>query len=151
MFTGNVVCAIDDETRLALPRLVADVADALDLAVLDQLGQLARDRVDRRLERNLGEDDRLRAARTRFDLVHRSHPHRAAPGAERVLDAFVPHDEAARREIGALHVAHQLRQRRVGLVDQPDRRVADLVEVVRRNVRGHADRNALRPVHQQFR
>ena len=43
------------------------------------------------------------------------------------------------------------RERRVGLVDQLQRRVAHLGEVVRRDVGGHADRDALRAVHEQVR
>ena len=99
MFTGNVVCAavclnrlfsticglvlgaeLDHEPGRALTGLVADVADAVDLPGLDQLGELARDRVDARLERHLGEHDR-RAASRLLDLVARPHPDRAAAGA----------------------------------------------------------------------
>ena len=65
----GVGAQLDHEAGLALPRLVADVADAVDLARLDELGELARDRVDARLERHLGEHDRLAAALARLDLV----------------------------------------------------------------------------------
>jgi hypothetical protein len=56
-----------------------------------------------------------------------------------------------RREVGALDVVHEPVDRDVGIVDVRDRGVDDLAEVVRRDVRRHADRDAARPVDQQVR
>ena len=149
----RVGAQLDDEAGLALPRLVADVADAVDLA-RDSTSSASLPAIASTLVWNGISVSTIAWPAARgsvFDLVHRAHPHGAAPGAERVLDAVVAHDEAAGREVGALHDAHELRQRDVGLVDQLHRRVAHLGEVVGRDVRGHADRDALRAVHQQVR
>ena len=42
---------LDDQPLRVAGRLVADVADALDLALVDQLGDLLADDLDRRLVR----------------------------------------------------------------------------------------------------
>jgi hypothetical protein len=133
-----------------LRRLVADVANALDLACRHEFGGLDRDRVDRRLVRDLGDDDLL-AARPVDDLGLGADLHRAAPGAVGRQDARTTHDLAARREVGALHELHQLLDRGLGVIEQMERRVDDLAEVVRRDVGGHADGDALAAVDQQVR
>ncbi len=58
---------------------------------------------------------------------------------------------AAGREVGALDVLHQVLDVRVGLVDQLQDRVDRLREVVRRDVRGHPDRDPRRAVDEQVR
>ncbi len=111
--------------------------------------QLAGDRVDARLERNLGEarSPGRRAAADPRSCAPR-HAHRAPPRAERILDPVVAHDEPP---VGSrdLHDAHELGQRDVGLVDQLHGGAADLREVVRRDVGCHPHRDSLRAVHQQ--
>ena len=86
-----------------------------------------------------------------FDLGGRPHADRAAAGAIGVDDAGSSEDRAARREVGALDELHEVVGRGVGIVDQVDDGVDDLAEVVRRDVRGHADRDALAAVDQQVR
>src|SRR3712207_7695840 len=55
-------------------------------------------------------------------------------------------DLGARREVGARHHGEQLVDRDVGVVDHRHRGVDGLAQVVRRDVRGHADRDAGRTV-----
>ena len=52
---------------------------------------------------------------------------------------------------GPRHQLHHFFQRRVGLFDQQDRGVDDFAQIVRRNVRRHADGDAARAVDQQIR
>ena len=52
---------------------------------------------------------------------------------------------------GPVHELHEVFDRRVGIVDQVQRGVDDLAQVVRRDVRGHADRDAAAAVHEQVR
>ncbi len=66
-----------------------------------------------------------------------------------VVDAVAAEDEAAGGEIGAGHHLENLRQRRIGMLDQVDGGVDDFREVVRRNVGRHADGDAGRSVDQQ--
>ena len=60
-------------------------------------------------------------------------------------------DLAARRQIRALHVLHERARHRVGLIQQVDAGLRNFTQVVRRNVGGHADRDALRAVEQHVR
>ena len=58
----GVALQLDDEAVRDTRRLVADVADALDLALVHELGDLLPDDLDRRLVRDLGDDDAQLAA-----------------------------------------------------------------------------------------
>ena len=60
-------------------------------------------------------------------------------------------DERAGREVGALHEAHQLVRRRLGVLEHVQGGVDDLAEVVGRDVRRHADGDALGAVDEQVR
>src|SRR5207248_3535864 len=55
------------------------------------------------------------------------------------------------RKVRSLYFLPKLRDRDVRLVDLGADRVDDLAQVVRRDVRRHANGDALRPVHQQVR
>lgn len=50
-----------------------------------------------------------------------------------------------------MHDFENLTEIRVWIVDQQDRRIADLAEIVRRDAGRHADRDAVRAVDQQVR
>jgi hypothetical protein len=80
-----------------------------------------------------------------------AHAHAATAGAIGELDAGGAVDDARGREIRAGDVLHQAVDVEQRIVDQRDRRVDDFVEVVRRDVRRHADRDARRTVDQQVR
>ena len=82
----------------------------------------------------------------------------AGPGAERDRAAArvvaAPQsgpaaDDVARGEVRPGDDFHQLVDGDVGVVDQADQGVADLHQVVRRDRGRHADRDALRTIHQQ--
>ena len=60
-------------------------------------------------------------------------------------------DHAAGREVGAVDPLEDLLQRQLAVVQQGDQRVADFLEVVRRDVRRHADRDPRHPVDQHVR
>ena len=67
---------------------------------------------------------------------------RAAALGEVIQNALAAENESAGGEIRALHQIHDLAQVRVGLLHQQNGRVDDLGEIVRRDVGGHADRDA---------
>ena len=81
----------------------------------------------------------------------RAHAHPAAAGLVRVADAGQAEDHAAGREVRALDVLHQARRVDVRVVDVGDRGRDRLAQVVRRDVRGHADGDAAGAVDQQVR
>ena len=81
----------------------------------------------------------------------RAHDEPAAAGSIGRADAAAPHDDAARREVRALDVGHEVGERRVGVVEHADARADHLAQVVRRDVRRHADGDAGGAVDQQVR
>ena len=105
------------------------------------------------LVRDLRDDDRLLVAAGGL-LDHRP---RRAPGRCRGRSCRRPGCPAAPwmkppvGKSGPGQLPHELAERRVGVLDQLDRRVDDLGEVVRRDVRRHADRDAGRAVDEEVR
>jgi hypothetical protein len=147
----RVALQVDHQADRVAGREVGDVADALDPPLGDQLVDLRRDRLDRRLERQLGNEDSLRTVAILVDLGVRTHADRPPAGAVALGDAGPPENHRARGEVGPGHEPHEVFDGRVGIVDQVERGVDDLAQVVRRDVGGHADRNAPTPVHQEVR
>jgi hypothetical protein len=80
-----------------------------------------------------------------------AHADDAAAGGEVGFDAGAAVDVAAGREIRAGNVGDQLLDGDAGAVDDGAGGVDDLGEVVRRDIRRHADGDAGRAVHQQVR
>ena len=136
----------DDEALAGAARgLVADVGDAGEPAVLDVLGDLLGEAVGVDLVGQLGDDEALPVLDL-LDLDDRAHDDRAAAGAVGVLDAAGAHDQRAGREVGALDLAHHglehLLAVRLGVREHPLGGRGDLAQVVRRDLGGHADRDA---------
>ncbi len=147
----RVALELDDEADRVTGRLVAHVADALDLAFVHEVGDLGADHLDRGLVRHLTDDDALLALATLVDLGNGAHLDGPAPGPVRVARAGLAEDERAGREVGRLHELHQVVARGLGVVDEVQHRVHDLGEVVWRDVRGHPDRDATAAVDEQVR
>ena len=146
----GVLLQLDDELRVPLRRLVAQPAHPVELAVVHEVGDLALDAFHRRLVRDLGDDDAI-AVLAFFDLGDGAHPDRAATGRVRVHRPRATEDQRPGREVGALHELHQVGRSRVGVIDEVHRRVDDLGQVVRRDVRGHTHGDPLAAVHQEVR
>ena len=87
------------------------------------------------------------------DLDDRALGDRAAAGAVGLLDALAADDQRAVGEVGALDPLDervlQLLAGGVGVLERPAGALGDLAQVVRRDVGGHADRDAGRAVDQQ--
>ena len=136
-----------DADALFVIGLVADVLDHRQLLLAHLRGDLLDDLVARHLVRQLGDDDDVV-----FFLVDGA---RLVRAVARVVDGQQLRarrdDLAAGRQIGPLHVLHERARLRIGLVEQMDARLGDLAQVVRRNVGGHADGDALRAVEQHVR
>ena len=75
----------------------------------------------------------------------------ALAGAVGVHDAFGAEDHAGGREIRARDDLDQILDGGIGVFDQVDDRIAQLGQVVRRDVGGHAHGDAGRAVEQQVR
>jgi hypothetical protein len=116
----------------AIQQLLAhQLRDALNEArLVDLVGQL-------------GDDDRL--AVTLADLLDfdaGAHREPAAPGAIGGGDLLRAVDDAAGREIRARHVLHQGRERQRRIIQQRDTGVDRFGQVMRRDIGGHAHRDA---------
>ena len=147
---GRVALELDDQAGHTAGALVADLSHTFDDACVRELGDLLLDGLHRGLVRDLGDDDAV-ALGSFFDLGPGSHLDRAAPGPDGGEDAGTTHDLRARREVRTLDEGHQVVRCRVGVVEQVQRGVDHLAQVVWRDVRRHADRDALAAVHQQVR
>ena len=158
---GMLVEVVEDDFRLlaALQRehdahavavaFVARLVHTLEFLFVDEAGHVLDELGLVHLVGNLGDDNLLvvfagaldRGLGADLDL-----PAALGVGLEYPLP---PEDEAAGGKIGPLHQLQNLRQRRAGVLDQVDSGVDDFGEIVRRNIGGHAHRDARRPVHQQ--
>ena len=130
---------LDDDAHALPVGLVAQVGDTFESALGYELGDLRHERrlVDR--VRKLVDDDPLAAVLRLLERVARAHHDATVPGRVRLLDAGRPHDDSARRKVRTLHELDQVLARRLRVVDQVLHRRADLPQVVRRDVGGHAD------------
>ena len=146
----GVALQIDDDPHPLAVGVVLDVGDAVELLVVGELGDL-RDEV--RLVHLIGDlgDHDLLLPRGLFFLDHGAGPQHHPPAALLIafLDPFASVDDRAGREVGALDELPEILGGRVRVVHQMIDRFDRLGEVVRRDVRGHADGDARRPVHDQ--
>jgi len=128
--------------RVLVVRLVAQVLHHRQFLGRHLRGDLLEHLRARRLERQLVDHDLAV-----LDRIARAQPQRSATALVDLHNLVAARDElAAGREVGALDVLHQLRERRLGLVEQPDQRGRDLAQVVRRHVGRHADGDPARAV-----
>src|SRR5690606_29801807 len=123
--------------------LVAGFADALDALVAHQLADLRVQSGLVHLIGDLGHHDLFAvAAGDLLDLRSCAHHDAAATGFVGLVDAGAAVDEPTGREVRPRDDREQLLDRRVGLADQLDHGVADLPQVVGRDVGRHPDRDA---------
>ena len=130
---------------------VAHVGNALDLFRLHEFGDALDQARLVYLVGNFGDDDVLAVLADAFNRGLGAHGEAAAPGLVGREDAFGAGNVSAGGEIGPGHYLHDFLERRIRLVDQHHRGVDDFAQVVRRNVRGHADGDAARAIHEQVR
>ena len=141
---------LDHQPHAGLVRLVADLADALDLLVVDQLGHALLQGALVDLIGQLVDHDGLAVGLAdRLEMGARTHHHPAATGAVAFMHARQAVDQAGGREVGRLDDLDQRLDVGGRIVEQLQAGVDHLAEVVRRNVGGHAHRDAGRTVDQQ--
>jgi hypothetical protein len=143
---------LDDHAHARLVGLVAQIGDALDALVVDQLADLFEQRPLVHLIRQLVDDDRLAVALFEvLEMRPATHHHPPAPGPITFADTGNAVDDAGRRKIGSRHDGDQFVDRHLRVAQQGQTGVHHLTEVVRRNVRRHAYRDTRRTVDQQVR
>ncbi|MNF41326.1 hypothetical protein D3C84_223490 [compost metagenome] len=142
---------LDDDAHAVLVGFVAQLGDAFELLLFNQLGDLLDQARLVQLVRQLADDDLLTAA----DLVDvfndrpRTHIDAPATGAIGLDDAGTAVDDRRRGEVRARDVLHQFIDRQRGVVDQRQAAVDHFREVVRRDVGGHAHGDTAGAVDQQ--
>ncbi len=139
----------DDPHRLVAVAEVVDVGHAGDPAAVDQLGELLEQDFLGELVGDLGEGDVGAAVLELLDVVLGPEDHPAAAGAIGLAQAVLVADRRPGGEVGAGDDLHQLVELDRRVVDVGDQGVADLAEVVRRDRRRHAHRDAAGAVDQQ--
>ena len=146
-----VALDFDHDAHAVAVAFVADVGDAVDFLVLDQLGDVLDQPRFVHLIRQLGDDDVLAVLATLLDGGLGAHLERSAAGPVSLLDSIAAVDVARRREIRAGDDLHQLLQGDFGILDQLDAGLDDFRQIVRRNVGRHADGDSARAVDQEIR
>ncbi len=147
----GVALDVDDEPHrlsAASAAFVANRADSLDPLVLDQLADRLRQPVAGLLERDLADND-LRSVPLLADVGPGPQRDLAPAGHVAVENPLPAADDAAGREVGARKDLHELIDGHVRVVDDLDDGSADLAQVVRRDVRRHADRDAVGTVDEE--
>ena len=144
----------DDHAHAVAVALVARALGAdVDLGddlVLDQLGDALEERGLVDLVGQLGDDQGLEFLGDAFDGDAGAHEEAAAAGAIGLGDAAAAIKNGAGRKVRSMHVLEHLFEAGLGIFNQRDGRVDDLGEVVRRNVGGHADGDAVGAVDDQY-
>ncbi len=138
----GVALELDDDAHAGAVALVLDMGDALDALLAGEFGDALDHRRLVHLVGDLADDDGHAAAARLLDAGARAYDHRAAPLVIGLARARAAEDQRAGGEIGGGNVLHQLGHREVGVLDERQRRVDHLTEVVRRDIGGHAHRDA---------
>ena len=138
---NGVPLELDDNSRV-LVGLVADSADVGDDFLIHKTGDALDKGGTVDVVGNLGDHDLLT---TVLDLLHTGPTadlNRAAPCLKVLPDTTDSAELASRREVGTFDMLHQFVERDIGVVDLCADGVDGLTQVVRRDIGGHADRDA---------
>ena len=119
------------------------MADAFDLFFMHQLGHPLLERFFIHLVGQFIHDDGLALALVDvFEMAPGPHHHPATPGAVAFFDSRDAINDARRREVRGWNDFHQVINAGFRLLEQVQAGIDHFVQVVRRNVGGHAHRNA---------
>ena len=147
----GVLLEVDDDIDAVAVGAVVDVRYLGQLLVAHELAELLQQALAVHHVGDFLHDDGAAAVLLLLHLAAGAHGERAAARLVGVDDALLAHDDAARGEVGARQGLHELLGGDVGVVEHEARGVDGLAQVVRRDVCGHANGDALRAVHQQVR
>ena len=126
------------------------MGDAFDALVACGLGDAVDHHRFVHLIGNLFDHNGIAVFPDLFDDRFRPHDHRSAPFKVRLARARPTKDQPACGEIrGGDKLDHFLRGQ-VGIVDQRQRRVDHLAQIMRRDIRGHANSNAAGAIDQHI-
>ena len=135
----RVMLDFNDNAHTRAVGLVADIGNPLQALVVHLIGHVLDEHPLVHLIGKLGDDDARAVAAEFFKFRARAQDDLAAARGVGRADAAAAHDDALGREVGACHVLHQVVKRRLRVVEHAHAGVDDLGEVVRGDVRRHAD------------
>lgn len=139
----------DDDTHTVSVRFFSQIADAFKAFVFNLVGDVFDEFRFVDLVRNLGHDDTALAVCHFFDFRLCAKHARASTSAIRLLYGMSAQNERARREVRRGDIFHKVVHGCVGIVQERDRSVYNLAEIVRRNGRCHTDCDTVRAVYEQ--
>ena len=142
---------LNDDAHTVAVGFVADVGDALEPLFVDLIGHALDEHPLVDLIGDLRDDDALAVLAEFLDLGAGAHRDASLAGGVHAADARAAEDQPLCREVRPLNVLHEVVDRGLRIVQHAEAGVDDLGQIVRRDVRGHADGDAGRAVDQQVR
>ena len=140
---------VDDHADALAVGFVAQVGDAVYLAVIDQGRDFFHQGGLVEPVRNLSDDNGLKTLLAVFDFHAATHLNGAAPGVIGVVQPLARIDKAAGGKVRPFHMFHQVVDAALGIIKQQLQGVAQLPKVMGRNVGSHANGNTRTAVEQQ--
>ena len=122
---------------------VANVGDVFDGLVVNQLGDALDEVPLIHLIRDFGDDDGLAVLSNVLNRRFGAHYEAATAVLVGLENAGFAVDDAVSWEVRPLHDLQEFRQRGLRIVDQHDRGIHDLGQIVRRDVRRHSHGNSV--------
>ena len=144
---------LDDDANPFAAGFVTNIGNTFEFLVSDEVGYLLDELRLVGLERHLGDDNAVTVATVRgtFRRSPSAHPDHPPAGLVRGHEPGGPIDDPGSRKIWAVDVLQKAVNGYLGLVDESNGGVNDLGQVMRWNVRGHADRDSGCAVDQEIR
>ena len=141
----------DDIDRAVAVGAVMHVRDFRKLLFANEFSELLHQVRSVDLIGNLGDDDRTLPVLAFDNLMLCANSEASSSGFIRVNNSLATHDDAPGREVGAGENLHELFGGHVRVVEHQARSVDGLAEIVRGDIRRHADGDAVRSVNQEVR
>src|SRR6185369_5112283 len=141
----RIALQLNDDAHTTAIRLITQIGNAVDLLLVDQLGDALEQTSLVNLERNLGDNDRIALLRGTSDPIDAgacAQLQYTATFFVRLPDLVATVDESAGWEIRTSNDLRQVLDCNLGIFQQRQRRFDDLGEVVWRNLRRHSDCDA---------
>ena len=142
---------VDHDTHAVLVGLVAQILDPLELVFLHEVGDLHDERGLVGRVGHLGHDDLELSGLVLDDLRLGARHDRSLAGGIGFADVLLVVDDAARRKVRPLHELHEVLDTRLRMIDEVTDTVDEFVEIVRRDIGRHTDRDTDRTVEEELR
>ena len=142
---------LDDHAHSVAVRLVAQIRDPLEALFVHLVGDVLDELALVDLVGQLRHDDAGAALAVLLKLRAGAHDDLAAAGEIRLPDPAAAHDDAPGGKVRPGDVLHEIGERGLGVIQHADAGVDDLGEIMGRDIRRHADRDARGAVYEQVR